>query len=81
MAFTQKTTWNMLYCSNDAVPWLNKVKSRRFHYTVNFKNFKIFEIHRNFICLPAVRPGCARCAAPEISGFQGNDGRLTNVLF
>jgi len=44
-------------------------------------NFKNFEIHPDFICLPAVRPGCARCTAPEISDFQGNDSRLTNVLF
>ena len=48
---------------NDAVPWLNEAKSQMFRCTVSFKNF---EIHLHFICLlPAVRPGCSRCRAPE----------------
>ena len=52
------------YCCNDAVPWLNEAKNRMFQCTMSFK---IFEIHLDFVCLPAVRPGCARCTAPEIS--------------
>ena len=31
--------------------------------------------------LPAVRPGCARCRAPEISHNKGNGGRFTKMLF
>ena len=30
---------------------------------------------------PAVRPGCARCRAPEISHNKGNGGGLTKILF
>ena len=63
------------YCSNDAVPWLNKAKGRRFRCTVNFKNFKI---HLDFIYLPVCCK--TRLRAPEVSDFQGNDGRLTNLL-
>ena len=56
---------------NDAVSWLNKAKTRIFQPTANFE---IFEIYLYFVCqpasqpasLPAVRPGCARCRAPEI---------------
>ena len=32
-------------------------------------------------CLPAVRPGCARCRAPEISHNKGNGGGFTKILF
>ena len=32
-------------------------------------------------CLPAVRPGCARCRAPEISHNKGNGGGFTKMLF
>ena len=31
--------------------------------------------------LPAVRPGCARCMAPEISHDKGNGGGFTKILF
>ena len=31
--------------------------------------------------LPAVRPGCARCRAPEISHNKGNGGGFTKILF
>ena len=49
------------YC-NDAVPWLNKAKSRMFRCTVIVKNF---QTHLYFVChLPAVRPGSAMCAGP-----------------
>ena len=54
------------YCCNDAVPWLNKVKSRIFRCTVIFKNF---QIHLYFVCLPpaclpAIRPSSATCMGP-----------------
>ena len=38
------------YCCNDAVPWLNKAKSRIFRCTVVFKDFQ-FRLY--FVCLPA----------------------------
>ena len=67
---------------NDAVSWLNKAKTRIFQPTVNFE---IFEIYLYFVCqpacLPAVRPGCARCRAPEISHDKHNGGRFTKMLF
>ena len=45
-------------------------------------NFKIFKIYLYFVCLPsAVRPGCTRCRAPEISHDKGNGGGFTKVLF
>ena len=63
---------------NDAVPWLNKATSRIFRPTANFE---IFKIHLYFVChLPAVRPGCARCRAPEISQNKGNGGGFTKML-
>ena len=50
------------YYYNDAVPWLNKAKSRIFRCTVIVINFRI---HLYFVChLPAVRPGSATCAGP-----------------
>ena len=30
---------------------------------------------------PAIRPGCARCRAPEISHDKGNGGGFTKMLF
>ena len=48
--FTEKPP-GMHQCScNDAVPWLNTVKSRLFQSTVNFKHFKI-HLHSS-ACLP-----------------------------
>ena len=61
---------------NDAVSSLNEAKTRIFQPTANFENF---EIHLYFFsrlyfvsqpacqpaCQPVVRPGCARCRAPE----------------
>ena len=59
---------------NDAVSWLNEAKARIFQPTANFKNF---EIYLYFVCQlasqPAVRPGCARCRAPEISQAKSRD--------
>ena len=67
---------------NDAVSWLNEAKTRIFQPTANFE---IFEIYLYFVCLPAylpaVRPGCARCRAPEISHDNGNGGGFTKMLF
>ena len=65
IGFTRK---NQLEGCNDAVPWLNETTSRIFRPTANFENF---EIHLYFVCQPAVRPGCARCRAPEISQNKG----------
>ena len=64
--------------NNDAVSWLNKAKTRIFQPTANFE---IFEIYLYFVCLPAVRPGCARCRAPEISHDKGNGGGFTKMMF
>ena len=65
---------------NDAVSSLNEAKTRIFQPTANFE---IFEIHLYFVsqpaCQPAVRPGCARCRAPEISHDKGNGGGLDQV--
>ena len=47
-------------------------------------NFEIFKIHLYFVslpaCQPAVRPGCARCRAPEVSHNKGNGGGFTKML-
>ena len=65
---------------NDAVSWINEAKTRIFQPTANFE---IFKIYLYFVCLPAcrIRPGCARCRAPEISHDKGNGGGLTKMLF
>ena len=47
---------------NDTVSWLNEAKTQIFQPTANFE---IFEICLYFVSQPAVRPGCARCRAPE----------------
>ena len=68
--------------ANDAVPQLNEAISRIFRPTANFENF---EIHLYLVslpaCLSAVRPGCARCRAPEISHNKGNGGVFAKMLF
>ena len=62
---------------NDAVSSLNEAKTRIFQPTANFENF---EIYLYFVCqpacLPALRPSCARCRAPEISHDKGNGADL-----
>ena len=76
IGFTQK---NRLECIGKAVMMLYlEATSRIFRPTANFENFKI---HLYFVCQPAVRPGCARCTAPEISNNKGNGGRFTKMLF
>ena len=54
--YPKKTPGMHFYCCNDAVPWLNKAKSRIFRCTVIFKSF---QIHLYFVChLPACLPAC-----------------------
>ena len=64
---------------NDAVSWLNEAKTRIFQPTANLKFPKFTCILS--ACQPAVRPGCARCRAPEISHDKGNDVGFTKMLF
>ena len=54
---------------NDAVSSLNKAKTQIFQPTANFENF---EICLYFVSQPAIRPGCTRCRAPEVSHDKGN---------
>ena len=62
---------------NDAVSWLNEAKTRP---TANFEILEIYYLY--FVCSqPAVRLGCARCRAPEISHDKGNGGGFTKMLF
>ena len=63
---------------NDAVSLLNEAKTRIFQPIANFENF---EIRLYFVSQPAIRPGCARCRAPEISHDKGNGGEFTKMLF
>ena len=71
---------------NDAGSSLNGAKTRIFQPTANFENF---EVRLYFVSLPAsqptsqpaVRPGCAKCRAPEISRDKGNGSRFTKMLF
>ena len=64
---------------NDAVSSLNEAKTRP---TANFENFEIcLYFIRQPESLPAIRPGCARCRAPEISHDKGNGGGFTKMLF
>ena len=63
---------------NDPVSLLTKAKTRIFQPTINFENF---EIRLYFVCQTAVRPGCARCRAPEISHDKCNGGGFTKMLF
>ena len=71
---------------NDAVSLSNEAKTRIFQPIANFENF---EIHPYFVSLPAslpanqpaVRPGCGRCRAPEISHDKGNGGGFKKMLF
>ena len=79
IGFIQKKPTGMHWLGyNDAVSWLNEAKTRIFQPTANFE---IFEMYLYFVCqpasLPAVRPGSARCRAPEISHDKGNGGGFT----
>ena len=65
---------------NDAVPWLNEAKTQIFQpIQLIFKISKLTCILS--VCLAAVRPGCARCRALEISHDKGNDSRFMKMLF
>ena len=70
---------------NDAVSWLNEAKTRIFQPTANFEIFEIYLYLVLPACQPAsqpaLRPGCARCRAPEISHDKGNGGGFTKILF
>ena len=79
IGFTRK---NRLECIGKAEMMVNEAKNQIFRPTANFENF---EIHLYFVCWtdgqPAVRPGCTRCRAPEISHNKGNGGGFTKMLF
>ena len=74
------------YSCNKAVRLLIKAKSRLFQSIMNFENI---ENCMDFVCQPAshaaskpyVRPGCARCRAPEIQHSKGNRVAFTKMLF
>ena len=72
----KKPTGIHLLGNNDAVSWLNDVKTRIFQPTANFENFLYF------VCqpasLPAIRP---RYRAPEILHDKGNGVGFTKMLF
>ena len=70
IGFTRKNALVRLY--NDAVPWLNDLQP-----TLKISKFTCI----SSASLPAVRPGCARCRAPEISHNKGNGGGFTKMLF
>ena len=59
----------------DAVSWLNEAI---FQPTANFEKF---EINLYFVCLPAIRPGCVRCRAPQILHDEGDGSRFTKMFF
>ena len=48
-------------------------------------NFENLENRMDFACQPAgqpyIRPGCARCTAPEIQLSKGNPVELMKLLF
>ena len=64
---------------NDAVSSLMKQKLEYFSLQPILKISKSTCI--SSASLPAVRPGCARCRAPEISHDKGNGGGFTKMLF
>ena len=64
---------------NDAVSSLTKRKLEYFSLQPILKILKSACI--SSACQPAVRPGCARCRAPEISHDKGNGGGFTKMLF
>ena len=65
-----------LYCCNKAITFVKPSEVEIFHSKTNLK----------FTCissasLPAVRPGCARCMAPDFSHNKGNHVGFTKLLF
>ena len=82
MLYLKKTAGMHWLGYNDAVSSLNEAKTRIFQPTANFENFEIcLYFVSQLACQPAVRPGCARCRAPEISHNKGNGGGFTKMLF
>ena len=54
------------------------MKTQIFQPTVNFENLPAFHLPAS---QPAIRLGCARCRAPEISHDKGNGGGfMQNVV-
>ena len=66
------------YCCNNGVRLLNKAKSRLFQPEMNFENL---ENRLDFVCQPNIRPGCARCTAPEIQHSKANPVGFMKLLF
>ena len=71
-----------LYCCNKSITFVKPSEVEIFHSKTNFKKI---EIYLYFVCLPAglpaVRPGCARCMAPDFSHNKGNHVGFTKLLF
>ena len=60
---------------------LNEAKTQIFQPTVNFENFRNLPVFCLPACQPAIRPGCARCRAPEISHDKGNAADLRKCCY
>ena len=84
IGFIRKKTTGMHWLGyNDAVSWLTKRKLEYFSLQpiLKFSKFTCISSACRPASLPAVRPGCARCRAPEISHDKGNGGGFTKMLF
>ena len=72
---------------NNALHLFNKAKCQLFRSIMNFKNLKITWISSAGqpaslpACWPAIRPGSARCMAPEIQHSKGYPFPFTKLLF
>ena len=81
ISFIRKNPTGMHWLGyNDAVSSLNEAKTRIFQPTKILKSTCIPSASLP-ASQPAVRPGCTRCRAPEISHDKGNGGRFTKMLF
>ena len=58
---------------------LNEVKTQTLWPTAILKISKLSCI--SSASQPIIRPGCAKCRAPEILHHEGNGGRFTKMLF
>ena len=78
---------NQLKCTGTAIIMLYICLTKRnvYYFDLRIMNFKNFENHLNFVCRPAsqpaVRPGSARCRAPEIQHSKGYPFPFTKLLF
>ena len=81
-ALDEKTNLDALVLLYLSCFFVKRSESIIFRSTVNFKNF---EIYLYFICQPvsqpAVRPGFARCMAPDFSHNKDNQVGFTKMLF